>query len=90
MAETHPYFNDNNLVVVPGQNYIYSTLATDLNNTDEGTLSVFGAYAMMDAKVNERLSETWACGSKAEMQIQTGLDTTDLTPVRSPTRGLPQ
>ena len=83
------YFNDSNLVVIPGQNYIYSTLATDLNNTDEGTLSVFGAYAMMDAKVNERLSGNVGLRfEKAEMQIQTGLDTTDLTPVQiANTRG---
>ena len=83
------YFNDSNLVVTPGQNYIYSTLATDLNNTDEGSLDVFGAYAMVDAKVNERLSGNAGIRfEKAEMQIQTGLDTTDLTPVQiANTRG---
>lgn len=74
------YFNDSNLVVVPGQDYIYSTLATDLKNTDEGYLNVFGAYAMVDAKVNERVSGNFGMRlEKAEMQIQTAVDTTDLT-----------
>ena len=44
---------------------------------------------MMDAKVNERLSGNVGLRfEKAEMQIQTGLDTTDLTPVQiANTRG---
>ena len=77
------YFDDANLVVIPGQNYIYSTLATDLKNTDEGHLNVFGAYAMVDAKVNERLSGNVGLRLEmAEMEIQTGVDTTDLTPLQ--------
>jgi TonB-dependent receptor len=77
------YFNDSNLVVIPGQSYIYSTLATDLKNTDEGYLNVFGAYAMVDAKVNERLSGNLGVRLEmAEMEIQTGVDTTDLTPLQ--------
>lgn len=77
------YFNDSNLVVIPGQNYIYSTLATDLKNTDEGSLDVFGAYMMVDAKVNERLSGNVGVRfEQADMTIQTGVDTTDLTPLQ--------
>jgi TonB-dependent receptor len=77
------YFADENLVVTPGQNYIYTALATDLNNTDEGTLDVLGTYAMIDAKVNERLSGNVGIRYEmADMTIQTSVDTTDLTPVQ--------
>lgn len=77
------YFNDSNLVVIPGQSYVYTTLATDLNNTDEGSLDVFGAYVMVDAKVNERLSGNLGVRyEQAEMIIQTGVDTTDLSPLQ--------
>ena len=77
------YFDDANLVVIPGQNYIYTTLATDPKNTDAGSLDVFGAYAMMDAKVNERLSGNVGLRfEQAEMVIQTSVDTTDLTPLQ--------
>ena len=77
------YFAPENLVVTPGQNYIYTTLATDLNNTDQGSLDVFGAYAMVDAKVNERLSGNAGLRVEhADMVIQTSVDTTDMTPVQ--------
>jgi len=74
------YFDDGNLVVIPGQDYIYTTLATDLSNTDNGHMNVFGAYAMVDAKVNERLSGNLGLRLEmAEMEIQTEVDTTDLS-----------
>lgn len=77
------YFQDPNLVVAPGQDYIYTTLATDLNNTDEGYLNVMGAYAMVDARANERLSGNAGLRLEmADMEIATGIDTTDLTPVQ--------
>lgn len=83
------YFNDSNLVVTPGQDYIYTALGTDPKNTDEGSLNVLGAYVMLDAKVNERLSGNFGLRiEKADMEIQTGIDTTDLTPLQiATTRG---
>ena len=83
------YFNENNLVVSPGQEYIYTTLGTDPKNNDEGSMNVLGGYVMMDAKVNERLSGNVGLRvEKADMEIQTGIDTTDLTPVQiATTRG---
>lgn len=83
------YFADENLVVTPGQQYIYTTLATDPKNTDEGSLDVFGAYAMVDAKVNERLSGNVGVRfEQADMVIRTNVDTTDLTPLQlQKTRG---
>ena len=75
--------------MTPGQDYIYTTLATDLNNTDEGQLDVLGGYAMVDARVNERLSGNAGLRVEmANMEIATGVDTADMTPVQiANTRG---
>ena len=83
------YFAPENLMVIPGQSYIYTSLATDPKNTDVGHLNVFGAYAMLDAQVNERLRGNVGLRVEmADMVIQTDVDTTDLTPLQiQTTRG---
>lgn len=52
------FFADSNFVVNPsGQSdYITTTLLTDLINTDEASLKVWGAYGMFNFRRNERFS----------------------------------
>lgn len=52
------YFADSNFVVNPSGNadYITTVLLTDLINTDEASMNVWGAYGMMNVRKNERLS----------------------------------
>jgi TonB-dependent receptor len=52
------YFADSNFVVNPSGNadYITTTLLTDLINTDEASLDVWGAYGMFNFRKNERFS----------------------------------
>jgi TonB-dependent receptor len=52
------YFADSNFVVNPSgsADYITTTLLTDLINTDEASLDVWGAYGMFNFRKNERFS----------------------------------
>ena len=52
------YFGSDNFVVKPadGSEYIRTLLLTDLVNTDDAHMNVFGGYGMFDVRHNERLS----------------------------------
>ena len=52
------YFGSANFVVKPadGSEYIRTLLLTDLVNTDDAHMNVFGGYGMFDVRHNERLS----------------------------------
>ena len=53
------YFGPDNFVVNPNDgsaDYLTTILLTDLVNTDEASMNVFGGYGMMDVRRNERLS----------------------------------
>lgn len=83
------YFNDSNLVVAQGQDFIQTNLLTNPVNSDEGFLNVFGAYTMMDARFNERFSGNVGVRlEQAEMEIRSQVDTTDLNQAQiAKTRG---
>ena len=53
------YFGQDNFVVNPNDgssDYLTTILLTDLVNTDEASMNVYGGYGMMDIRRNERLS----------------------------------
>lgn len=54
-GDVNAYFADSNLVVIPNENYLYTQNLTDLINTDEGELDVYGAYGMLDYYFGKKL-----------------------------------
>lgn len=66
-GDLNAYFADSSFVVNPSGNsdYITTTLLTDLINTDDASLNVFGGYGMFNFRKNERFSGN--AGARLEM-----------------------
>ena len=75
------YFADPNLVVSQGTDFIQTNNVSNPANSDAGFLNVVGTYAMLDARVNERLSGNVGMRlESASMSIESTRDTSDQTP----------
>jgi TonB-dependent receptor len=74
------YFSDPNLVVSQGGDFIQTNNVSNPSNSDAGFLNVLGTYAMLDARVNERLSGNMGLRMEsASMLIESNRDTSDQT-----------
>ena len=75
------YFDASNMVVSQGGDYIQTNNVSNPSNSDVGFLNVIGTYAMLDTRVNERLSGNVGLRMEsASMSIESNRDTADLTP----------
>lgn len=49
------FFSDDNMTISRGGQFVQTLLLTDLINTDEGNMNVFGGYAMFDSYLSQRV-----------------------------------
>ena len=64
-----------------GRDFIQTNNVSNPSNSDAGFLNVLGTYAMLDARVNERLSGNVGLRlESASMSIESNRDTSDQTP----------
>jgi TonB-dependent receptor len=69
------------MVVAQGSDFIQTNNVSNPGNSDAGFLNVLGTYAMLDARVNERLSGNLGMRlESASMSIESNRDTSDQTP----------
>ena len=68
-------------MVSQGSDFIQTNNVSNPRNSDAGFLNVVGTYAMLDARVNERLSGNVGMRlESASMSIESNRDTSDQTP----------
>lgn len=54
-GDLNEFFSDENFTIARGGEYVQTLLLTDLINTDEGNLNVFGGYAMFDTYLHPKV-----------------------------------